>query len=188
MTVATDVDMSAPSTRRSRKSSTKATRRARQKARVMARKAWARKAEARRARRRRIRPANVQGFVHGLFGEDLHAKRVLSLGNAVVGVLHAAVLAIHAIGQAYARVARITPKSGVKQVDRLLSNEGIALSMLFGLWVRFIVGVRRTIVIALDWTEFDKDDHATLCAYLVTRHGRATPLTWRSVPEVQLEG
>ena len=136
----------------------------------------------------KIRPANVQGFVHGLLGEDLHAKRVLSLGNAIVGVLHAAVLAIHAIGQAYARVAGIIPKNGVKQVDRLLSNDGIDLSVIFKLWVAFIVGVRKKIVIALDWTEFDKDDHATLCAYLVTRHGRATPLTWRSVPEVQLEG
>lgn len=186
MIVAIDVDMSAPS--RSRKSSKKTARRIRRKARVMARKAWSRKAEARRARRTKIRPTNVQGFVNGLFGEDLHAKRVLSLANAVTGVLHAAVLAVHAIGQAYAKLAGITPKSGVKQVDRLLSNEGIVLAQVFKWWVSFVVGVRKEIVIALDWTEFDKDDHSTLAAYLITRHGRATPLVWRSVPEVYLEG
>ncbi|WP_437570352.1 hypothetical protein [Sorangium sp. So ce542] len=54
-----------------------------------------------------------------VFGADLHALRVLSLANGVAGVLNAAVLSIHAIGQAYANVAKITAKSGVKQVDRL---------------------------------------------------------------------
>ncbi len=50
---------------------------------------------------------------------------MLSLANGVVGVLHPAALAIHAIGQAYAKVANIQPKSGVKQVDRLPSNAGL---------------------------------------------------------------
>ncbi|MCC6214173.1 MAG: IS4 family transposase, partial [Polyangiaceae bacterium] len=45
--------------------------------------------------------------------------RVPSLGNGVAGVLNAAMLSIHAIGQAYARLAGITPKAGVKQVDRM---------------------------------------------------------------------
>ena len=31
---------------------------------------------------------------------------------------------------------------------------------------------------ALDWTEFDADGHATIALYLVTRHGRAAPLIW----------
>lgn len=51
--------------------------------------------------------------------------RVPSLGNGVAGVLNAAMLSIHAIGQAYARLAGITPKAGVKQVDRMLGNDGI---------------------------------------------------------------
>jgi Transposase DDE domain len=48
--------------------------------------------------------------------------------------------------------------------------------------------VREEIVIALDWTDFEKDDHTTLCAYLVTRHGRATPLLWKTVVKSTLEG
>ena len=55
-------------------------------------------------------------------------------------------------------------------------------------WVAFVVGAREEIVIALDWTDFERDDHTTLCAYLVTRHGRATPLVWRTVPKSTLEG
>jgi hypothetical protein len=30
--------------------------------------------------------------------------------------------------------------------------------------VRVVLGLRTEIVVALDWTDFEKDDHATLCA------------------------
>jgi hypothetical protein len=82
----------------------------------------------------------------------------------------------------------IHPKHATKQIDRLLSNDGIPLWRLFELWVLFIVGERKEIVVALDWTEFDADKHATICLYLVTRHGRATPLVWKSVEKATLEG
>ncbi|MCW5837403.1 MAG: transposase, partial [Labilithrix sp.] len=35
---------------------------------------------------------------------------------------------------------------------------------------------------------FERDDHATLCAYVVTTHGRATPLTWKTVKKSTLAG
>ncbi len=127
-------------------------------------------------------------FLHALFHEDMHAARVASLANGVVGVLVAAVVSIHAIGQAYAAVAGIKAKSGIKQVDRLLSNRGIDVESIQQQWVKFVVGVRKQIVIAMDWTEFDDDDHSTLCAYLVTNHGRATPLVWQTVSKSELAG
>ena len=123
-----------------------------------------------------------------LFEEDLHAKRVESLANGVAGVLNAALLSIHAIGQAYAALAHIQPRSGVKQLDRLLSNVQVKLEVLFPAWIRFVVGVRTALVVALDWTEFDDDDHATLCAYAITRHGRATPLIWKTHKKSEMEG
>src|SRR5260370_8157850 len=121
-----------------------------------------------------------------MFGADLHALRVSSLANGVGGLLNAAVVSIAAIGQAYARVANITPKSGVKQVDRMLGNEGIDLDTVMRRWVQYVVGTAASIVIALDWTDFEKDDHTTLCAYLVTTHGRAMPLAWKPVNKSQL--
>src|SRR5512136_1420200 len=54
-------------------------------------------------------------------------------------------------------------------------------------WVAFVVGVRTQVVIALDWTEFDDDKHSTLAAYLVTHHGRATPLAWVTHPKRSLK-
>jgi hypothetical protein len=141
-----------------------------------------------REQRTLLRLDQTREFVESLFGDDLHALRVLSISNAVVGVLHAAVLSVHAIGQAYAQVAKITPKSGTKQVDRLLSNEGIDVASLLKPWVAFVLADREQAVIALDWTEFDADDHSSLCAYLVTTHGRATPLAWKTVRKSTLKG
>jgi hypothetical protein len=65
-----------------------------------------------RNRRKTLRLAHTRAFVNRIFGTDLHAMRVLSLANGVAGVLNAAVVGIHAIGQAYARLAGITPKAG----------------------------------------------------------------------------
>lgn len=137
--------------------------------------------------RKKLGLEHTREFVTRVFGPDLHALRVLSLANGVAGVLHAAVLSIHAIGQAYASLAKITAKSGVKQVDRLLGNEGLALEAVIGRWVRFAVGEHTSILLALDWTDFEKDDHTTLCAYLVTNHGRAMPLAWKTVKKSALK-
>lgn len=135
-----------------------------------------------------LRLDHVRDLAMVLFGDDMHAKRVESLANGVAGVLNAAMLTIHAIGQAYAAMAHIEARSGVKQIDRLLSNVGVALSALFPAWIRFVVGERAELTVALDWTEFDADDHVTLCAYSVTRHGRATPLIWKTHKKSALEG
>ena len=40
---------------------------------------------------------------------------------------------------------------------------------------------------AMDWTDFDADDQATLVLSLVTGHGRATPLLWLSVLKDELK-
>src|ERR1700691_3585318 len=137
-------------------------------------------------RRRTLDVKHTGVFLNALFGEEMHAARVASLANGVVGVLTAALVSIHAIGQAYAAVAGIKAKSGVKQIDRLLSNAGIDVTLIQQEWVKFVVGARKEIVVALDWTEFDDDDHSTLCAYLVTNHGRATPLVWQTVRKSEL--
>jgi hypothetical protein len=139
-----------------------------------------------RNRRRTLGLDHTRRFVKQIYGMDLHALRVVSLGNGVSGVLNAAVLSVHAIGQAYAQLAKTTPKSGVKQTDRMLSNDGLDLDVIMSRWVKFVIGTHKSIIVALDWTEFDSDDHSTICAYLVTRHGRAMPLAWKTVRKSEL--
>ena len=140
------------------------------------------------AKRRGVRFEDVHRFVDGMLGEDLHAKRVYSLANATLGVMASASLAIHAIGQGLALARGRLTKHAVKQVDRLLSNQGIEVWELFAHWVAYVVGSRPAIVVALDWTDFDADGQTTLMLSLVTRHGRTTPLIWLTVPKAELEG
>src|SRR5271169_2353189 len=129
----------------------------------------------------------VHQFLNRIFIDDLHAKRVLSLANGTLGVMSGAALAVSLIGQALAKARGLLAKSAIKQVDRLLSNAGVAPWDLFGPWIREAVGPRREIVVAMDWTDFDADNQSTLALHLVTRHGRATPLLWLTVDKDTLK-
>jgi hypothetical protein len=40
----------------------------------------------------------------------------------------------------------------------------------------------------MDWTDFDDDGHTTLVISMITNHGRATPLVWKTVKKSSLEG
>lgn len=134
-----------------------------------------------------MRAKDVHAFVERVIGDDLHAKRVLSLSRAVVGVIHAAALGIHAIGQGLACAMGLNPKHAIKQVDRLLSNDGLAMTVIQASWMASVLGPRKEIVAALDWTDFDKDNQATIALHLITRHGRATPLLWKTVSKADLK-
>jgi len=129
----------------------------------------------------------VHGFLDTLFGDDLHAKRVKSLAGATLGVIVSASLAIGMIGQGLALARGRLTKHAVKQVDRMLSNRGIDVDALLVHWVPYVVGSRDSIMVALDWTEFDADDQATIMLSLLTRHGRATPLVWLTVDKSTLK-
>ena len=125
------------------------------------------------------------GQVHrslvGLFDGDMHAKRIASLANATLGVVKTGSLAVSTIGHGLALARGLTSKHAIKQVDRLLSNEGIDIDAALCHWVRYVVGPRTSINVAMDWTEFDADGQATLMLSLLTSHGRATPLLWLTV-------
>ena len=135
-----------------------------------------------------IRPRRVHSFVSSIFDYDLHAKRVGSLADATVGALQGAQLAVGALGRALAVAKELDGKHAIKQVDRFFSNTGVDVWKLFATWVPFVIASRPEIVVALDWTDFDQDDQSTIALYLITKHGRATPLLWKSVVKSELEG
>jgi hypothetical protein len=128
----------------------------------------------------------VRQVLGGVFGGELHSKRIDSLSGATVGVLHSASLAVAAIGHGLAAARGVESKHAVKQVDRLLSNPGIKVDEILALWVPFVVGARTSIVVAMDWTDFDADNQATIMLSLVTDHGRATPLVWLTLDKTSL--
>ena len=129
----------------------------------------------------------VETIVDQIFGDSEHVKRKRSLSNAVTGVLNSASLIIHRIGLGLAAAQDLIGKHAIKQVDRLLSNEKLNVWETFIFLVPYVIGARKEIVVAIDWTDFDADNQTTLAINLVTRHGRATPLLWKSVSKRSLK-
>ena len=107
---------------------------------------------------------DVRSFLDSVLDEDIHTKRIDSLANATLGVMTGASLGVAVIGKSLAQA--LLPKHAVKQVDRLLSNPRI--EAVFATWVPEMVGPRKDIVVAMDWTDFDADGQATLALKLVT--------------------
>jgi hypothetical protein len=130
----------------------------------------------------------VHRFLKGLYNDCLHARRIFSLAGATLGAIQSASLAVALIGQGLALARGLNTKYAIKQIDRLLSNDGIDVDALLAHWVPFVVGDRREIMVALDWTAFDADGQTTLMLSLLTRHGRATPLYWLTVDAKTLKG
>jgi Transposase DDE domain len=137
--------------------------------------------------RERFSYQGIRDVLGSLLEQDLHAKRVNSLCDATLGVLHSGSLAICAIGQGLAAARSLKPKHAIKQVDRLLSNAAINVDDILMRWVPFVVGARSSIVVAMDWTDFDADNQATIMLALISDHGRSTPLVWLTVDKSTLK-
>jgi len=129
----------------------------------------------------------ILGFCRARFGEVLHDKRIRSIAYGALGVMYADALTVAGVGRGMARARGTSPKHGIKQVDRLLSNDGVPLEACFAGWVPWVIGDRDSITVALDWTDHAQDGQSTICIYLVTRHGRATPLMWQTVETAGLK-
>ena len=134
-----------------------------------------------KAKRSSGRLEEIRGFIGGLYGPDLHAKRIDALAGATLGVMTGASLAVAMIGQALAQARGLVTKHAVKQVDRLMSNAGIDVWDSFARWVPQQLAAQQDILVAVDWTDFHHDGQSTLVLSLVTGHGRAAPLIWLSV-------
>jgi hypothetical protein len=127
----------------------------------------------------------VHGFVERLSEGDLHAKRVLSLANATLGVIETASVAVNTIGQGLALARGLVTKHAIKQVDRLLSNRGLEYRRRTSPLGALRCG--SSLNVAMDWTEFDADGQATIMLSLLIQHGRATPLMWLTVDKSTLK-
>jgi len=136
-----------------------------------------------------LSPKMIVQTVTAIFaGARLHAKQILSLGYAVVGTMHAPRATVAGIGTAMASARGTDAKHGIKQVDRLLGNEKIDDEEAMAAHARFVLGPRPRVVASLDWTEYADSGQHRIALNLVTRHGRATPLAWKTVTDEELTG
>lgn len=134
-----------------------------------------------------INPERIIRFVTGLLAPVMHLKRARSIAFAVLGAMHADRWSICAIGRAMACVRGMSPKHGIKQVDRLLGNRRFEVEAAFAATAPWLVANRRHIVASLDWTEYGADGHSRIAVNLITGHGRATPLVWKTVETKRLK-
>lgn len=132
--------------------------------------------------------ARAHAMMDELFGHDVHAQRLASLTDGVVGLVDAGQLSIHAIGRGLAAVHGLNDKHAVKQVDRLIGNEKVDVASLQAVWVRRVMGGHAEAFVNLDWTEFGGDKHSMLVLSLQTAHGRSMPLMWKTVETTALKG
>lgn len=130
----------------------------------------------------------VKQFVSENLAEDLHKKRQSSLADGVLGVLTNQSLKPAEIGRGLAQAKGLLPKHAIKQVNRLLANDAINSSEQQSHLARLLIGHRKRIVVAMDWTVFAKDSQMTITLRLITKHGRATPLLWKTVSSIGLKG
>ena len=138
-------------------------------------------------RRQGITVQDTHDFINALYEGDIHVKRIESLANATIGVISSTSMAVNTIGLGLALANGKNTKHAIKQVDRLLSNPGIEMDEFFAHWVPLMVGNKPAIRVAMDWTDFDADGHSTLMISLLTKHGRATPLIWKTVEKKTLK-
>lgn len=129
----------------------------------------------------------VKHFISHQLQAHMHSKRRDSLSDAVIGVLTSGSLQPSKIGRGLAAARGILPKHAIKQIDRFLSNEDIRVQELQSILASLLVGQRQKILVAMDWTVFAKDAQMTLTIRLVTKHGRATPLLWKTVSTKNLK-
>jgi len=133
-------------------------------------------------------PVNlVTQFLIDLLGSRLHKKRALSVTQAAVGTMFARCLSVADIGRGMACAYGTQAKHGIKQVDRMLSNSKIEVEEIFACVIPWLVGQRERIVVSLDWTEYASDGHSRIALNLITDHGRATPLAWKTVRSAELK-
>jgi len=129
----------------------------------------------------------VSGYVDSIFTNNMHKKRQLSLSDAAFGLMNSKSVHLHHMGAGLAKGKQLVKKHATKQIDRLLSNKKFDIWQLADYWIPHIIGSRKEITIALDWTSFANDLHETICINLLTSHGRATPLLWQTVDKTRLK-
>lgn len=136
-----------------------------------------------------IVPSNNNQVNTFLFNNlQLHSKRLSSLGDAVLGALTSQSLQPSKMGDGLAVAKGLLPKHARKQIDRLVSNTGVDVDTCQDALAKLLIGIRSRIIVAMDWTVFAKDGQMTITLRLITTHGRATPLLWRTVSVEGLKG
>lgn len=130
----------------------------------------------------------LHNFVNEVMAKAVHAASSGSLASFSVGLLKAESLTLHRIGLGMSGVYGTDKKHTTKQLDRFFTHSTIDMEAAQIALAAHVLKGKEEALIAVDWTEYDADDQSTLCAYLLTTHGRALPLVWETHKKSSLKG
>lgn len=130
---------------------------------------------------------DIQSIISNIFGAELHKKRQLSLSYAALGLFKSESLFLHKMGKGMASARGVNKKHATKQIDRLLSNPGYDIWKLSSIWVPYVIGEQKALLVALDWTSFDGDKQHQLSLNVLTSKGSSTPLLWKTVDKSSIK-
>jgi hypothetical protein len=116
-----------------------------------------------------------------IFSDALHAKTRHALSAGIFAAMLSPRLTSATMGRALAQSSGKSAKHQIKRMDRLVGNENINIEESFRSYAPWVIGARKLIAVSLDWTEYGNDKQSRIAINLVTNHGRATPLIWKSV-------
>jgi hypothetical protein len=131
-------------------------------------------------------PDELRRQLREMVGADAHGKTITAVQNALAALLDAGTVGLLAMASALAALQGLPLKNAQRRLEELLSNARFDPWAWAEHWVPYVIALRTEVLVALDWTDFDADGHSTICACVITEHGRATPLLWRTVPKAML--
>lgn len=116
-----------------------------------------------------------------IFGNAMHAKRRQALSAGIFAAMLSFRLSSTTMGRALAQSSGKGAKHQIKRMDRLVGNEKVKIEECFRSYSSWVISARKLIAVSLDWTDYGHDKQSRIAINLVTNHGRATPLIWKSV-------
>ncbi len=105
--------------------------------------------------------------------QSQHAKRQRTLAHLVAALITVGKIGVAALGRAIP--GKVSMKHRIKQVDRFLSNEGLHVPDWCECLLTTVIGPRRSLRIAIDWTKVG--EWPVLVASIVVRR-RGIPVWW----------
>jgi hypothetical protein len=129
-----------------------------------------------------VKPTSlVRFFISWL--EGFHKTQVKTLALLVFALMRVQKLGVAPLGRALP--SRTAEKHRIKRVDRSLGNERIPIEQLSKALARTVVGPRKLILVAVDWTDLHDGKHQVLAAGIIAK-GRTLPIYWTVVPKASL--
>ena len=119
-----------------------------------------------------VSAARIVPLVSQVF-EGFHAKRQRTLATLVAALVTVGRVGVASLGRAIP--GRVAPKHRIKQVDRFFSNQGVHVDDWCEALTRTVVGPRKSVRIAIDWTMVGQWD-VLVASMVIQRRGQ--PIYW----------